>query len=273
MEGLKDVSVDKLAIVADDVGNFAEVVSNPFSAYIGNRTHAKFPYRYGWQCSDGTYIQWGDENKKGKPIRIEFNPNRCDLKELRKILTRCKYPELTRCDLTFDFDIDFSDAVFIDFRYRKSNEWRDGTGRLETHYFGCGDPMLIRVYDKAKEQKDDSGGVWWRVEAELRKSFLECYNQYNELADPFEGVCIKIPDTSQIDDFQTRAIVDYLMRNPNEIGNLSKNSRTKYKKILATIECGKVIDMSMLFEQYKPILKKILDDHLHFAKMHDLTLL
>lgn len=266
------VSVDKVSLVGDDVGNFSELMTDPLFDYVGNMTHASYPYRYCWKCADGSFIQWGDENKNVKPIRIEFNPNKVMMDKLRRVLLRVKYAELTRCDLTFDFQIDLSRALFLDMKFRKSNEWRDGTGRLETHYVGCGDPMIIRIYNKAVEQKDDTGRVWWRVEAELHRGFLETYNNGLGLADPFSGLYIKFPDVSSIDDFQTRACVEYLMRNPNELGNLSKNTRSKYKKILATLDGGKVIDMCELFKQYKPRLTKILSDSLEYARKHDVHL-
>lgn len=270
LEGLTGVSIDKMSFVADDVGNFSEFVSDPLNAYVGHKMSAKYPYRYSWKCADGTFIQWGDENKNVKAIRVEFNPNHCNLEELRKLLVRVKYAELTRCDLTFDFSIDLSKALFLDKRGRKSNQWRDGLGRLETHYIGCGDPLVIRIYNKAVEQKDDTGAVWWRVEAEMHRGLLEAYNSFNDLVNPFDGLVIGFPSVMEIEDFQTRACVDYLLRNPHEFGNLSKNTRTKYKKILATLSSGKELEMNNLFIEYKPNLKKILDTFMDFTRKHDL---
>lgn len=197
-------------------------------------------YRYTYQFVDGGILQIADPNSERNlgipPIRVEFNPGTCMRDEVVKVLRYVKKPKLTRVDIAIDyFDVDLGELVWLDLTgRRKRAEYRSALGELETLYIGSGSSeMRFRVYDKAKEQKDRSGRIWWRVEVQLRSDCIE--------GNPFEqvkAVCgwsVRGESLGLIE----RAVLDYLRRYPHEIVRLSKASRAKYRRLMReAVECS-----------------------------------
>lgn len=269
-------SVDKLTMVAYEGFGFVEFMNSWSNEYISKRITCAFPYRYLWQCADGTIIQWGNETKKVRPIRIEFNPNKCDKDSLFEVLKRLKYPELTRTDLAFDFEEELSEYLIIDGLSRKSNIWRSGSGKLETFYIGApSSDLRIRIYNKALEQ-NMKDAVWWRIEAQLRKGVLDkTYNRFGIIPNPFDGLTIQKEVMNEIKDIKKRAMAYYLMHEPNALGELSHPTRYKYKKLLADLAASKElkIDMDAIYSTHWSELKKSIDQYVGVAKSHDIILI
>lgn len=268
------VSVDNMTLVADDSGRFKSLVEDIGFDYFINGYGAKFPYHYTWECADGSIVQYADETKAVKAIRVEFNPNKCIDDRLIKVLSTLKYPKLTRLDVAFDFEEDLSEYDILDMHSRKTNEWKSGLGRLETKYIGAPtSPLRIRIYDKALEQKIENEKVWWRVEAQMRSDWLDFYNDMGILINPFDGLIIKKSCVDHIDDIRERAMVYYLLNEGKAaLSSLSKNSRAKYKKILATLPSDKEIRLSDLFESVKDNVREIINKYMFHARKNDIVL-
>jgi hypothetical protein len=270
-----DVSIDKLVIVGDDTGRFSETVSDPYNEHIEKMTGAAFPYRKSWHCVDGSFIQWSDHDKM-KPIRVEFNPSKCDGEGIERILRSMKYPKVNRVDIAYDFrDIDLSTYKFIDLISRKRNYWENGSGRLETLYIGSPNSDLrIRIYDKAKEQGVE--GDWWRIEAQLRGDFCKSINGDLGvegltlppfLPDYFQHIKIFIPSLEDLKDIkvQEKAMIHYLLTDSSRFAELSNNSKKKYKKILATLQSNEDLELSDLFAHTRA------DNMYHIQKWLDIS--
>jgi hypothetical protein len=171
---------------------------------------------------------------EGKPMRLEFNPNQYRRtggaeKYLLEITRTMNDIHLSRKDIAIDvFDHDLNDYLIIDERGRKIVEYKDSNRRLETMYFGSRESdEQLRIYNKAKEQKTTDGRIWWRIEGQMRgDSAKEMY------MNPFRKVrIVKKSDYKDIP-FKDRAILLLLQADPDSIKELSKNSRTKYKRML-----------------------------------------
>lgn len=95
------------------------------------------------------------------------------------------HPEkLTRVDFSFDYflpALDFDEDSFVS-QADKDHQHREN-GRLQTFTFGKGD-VVLRVYDKVAEIRQQSGKVWlfklwgeqesvWRIEWQCRKAALK----------------------------------------------------------------------------------------------------
>ena len=205
---VENVSIDNLTIVADDSGRFASLANDPLFSFIERWSPASFPYDKSFYCEDGSIIQY-TKREETRALRYEFNPNKIETedqqKNVERILGTMKYPEVSRVDVAFDIKgVDISQYYVLDLVGRKSNVFRDGGGKLETHYIGAPHaPLRIRIYNKAVEQ--GVKGHWWRIEAQLRGDWCKAINgTLNQngitlppsMPDFFEGVKLRIPDIS-----------------------------------------------------------------------------
>lgn len=286
---LTSVSIDRLTVVGHDVGHFSQTVNDSSFGFIKNSHFAKYPYRKQWNCFDGSVVQWSDV-REITPIRFEFNPNnivQSDENEHRqnivKILRTMKYPKVNRLDLALDFKgIDLSGLTVVDMSSRKQNEWRNGSGKRETLYIGGKTSDLkIRIYDKAVEQNDTSNGHWWRVEAQMKgdwcspmngelrvngQSFMKCKKQ---VFSPFDDVKLLFPSLESVKRIQDRAMLAYLIENPESFAELSVNTRLKYKKLLASLPTDKEFDLTSIFMPFKEKIDRELNYWLDFSSRND----
>jgi hypothetical protein len=170
----------------------------------------------------------------GKPMRLEFNPNQYrstggSEKYLLQIIKTMTDIHLSRKDIAIDiFDHDLNDYNILDGRGRKIIEYKTSTRRLETMYLGSKDSdEQIRIYDKEKEQEMENGRKWWRIEAQTRG------DSANEMfINPFRKLrIVKKSDYKNLP-IKDRALLLLLQADPDCINELSKNSRTKYKRLL-----------------------------------------
>lgn len=267
-----------MSITADVGHGFRQFLNSPYNLYIGMKQWAGYPYRYMWKCTDGTVLWWGTDNKKIKPVRVEFNPNKCDKEKLCKLLGCIKYPHMTRCDVTFDYHEKLDRYTVIDEKSRKSHDIRGRSGAIETRYVGSmSSALVVRIYNKkvqlAEEEKRTVDGVWWRVEAEIKSRVLDLtYDRNGRLSDPFEGITVKQMDLQSIEDVRQRAMAYYLLNEPGSLSELSHATRWKYKKLLAGLAGGKELGLSACFKKYAGDLLEIVNCYMDVARSHDVIL-
>jgi hypothetical protein len=105
-----------------------------------------------------------------------------------------KMESLSRVDFNFDYNlpiIDFNEDSFVSYSSKDSQYRQDGV--VQTFTFGKGD-IVLRVYDKVAEIKQQSDKVWfyllweqaenvWRIEWQVRKSILKQFGiiTFNDL--------------------------------------------------------------------------------------------
>ena len=273
------VSLDNLTIVANEASglyvNFRDLMSTevgfegPFST--------KFPYRYAWQGVDGTFIQWTD-NKRLKPVRIDFNPNKCDSEAIIRILRTLKYGELTRFDVALDFEADLSEYYIQDGNRRKQNYWLGTSGKLETKYIGTrNSDLMIRIYDKAKEQQKENENYepdiqWWRVEAQMSGRFIDVFERFKSLYNPFTDLRLFKPDYTNLD-YKDEAIVYRILNDDHTgyLGRMEKRARSKYKKIIASMKANDELNLYEIFEKEKQNLLYHIHKWLDYSKEHSVV--
>lgn len=244
------LTIDRLSIVADDAG-MDELVNS--SLIVQNRRLAAHPYRYQWDIVGGGLLQYA-MGTNVPAWRIDVNPNKSTAWE--ELLAGLKYPRVTRIDIAVDYyGYDLSGVEWLTEVPMKRNWWTGRDGKLETLYIGSPRSELrYRIYDKRKEREQDEemaaapdareGGTrepggcptrtgaapdcspWWRVEAQIR------YGEYVRYwADPFEGLQGFVGVRTDGMRWEDEATVLYLRTVPGAWGRLSKNARTKWRKI------------------------------------------
>jgi hypothetical protein len=216
---------------------------------IGGKT---IKLRFGWfKKPNGKIVKFpiglkkSDEKSKavGKPMRLEFNPNKYrktggSEKYILELIATMNDIHLSRKDIAIDiFDHDLNDYMIIDERGRKIIEYKDSSRRLETMYLGSKESEeQLRIYDKALEQgmnqKCEVTGKkpnikWWRIEGQMRGDSAKEYG-----VNPFRKVRIVKKSDYRNLPIKDRALLLLLQADPDSIKELSKNSRTKYKKML-----------------------------------------
>ena len=284
-------SLDRLTILGDDCGNFETMVNNNDFGFIKGSGLAKHPYKRSFHCVDGSIIQWTDVANM-KAIRYEFNPNnvknskeREHIQSVTQILNAMKYPKISRYDYAIDvYGVDLSKYIVVDNVGVKKNYWLSSCNRLETLYIGAPNAdTRIRIYDKAVEQKSDMPIEWWRVEVQFRdeaclsvqgKMMLNGYDVVTGkpviescppfIPNPFKAIKFIKPSYRSLKNFNEMAACKMLIEEPEMLQTLSKNSRTKYKKLLASLPTDKELDIESLFSTYS---EKILDQILRWLKI------
>lgn len=258
-----NLTVDRLTIVGNKIDyKLQKIIAG--SLLVNGRYRAQYPYDWRFELVGGGILEIGSL-KNQSDIRLDFNPNNVKTEEhknmIKELISTMKNVRITRVDPALDLkDIDINDYAIIDSLSRKYNTWHSGTGRLETYYIGAPNSDLrIRIYDKALEQGEK--GDWWRIESQLRREYAENYSLFN----PFEHVTLVRKDVnlSHIKNFKEKVFIKHLLENPDDIYNLSKNSRTKYKKILHDLarSDSTKIDFSDVYESYKNIIDKVIKDY------------
>lgn len=235
-----DVSIDNLTIIAFDAGTLSAYLRfSPYARMVGSRS---FIFSKAFKCEDGTFIEVGGENGK---VRIEFNPNKANMEEVKAVLERLKYPYLTRIDIAvdyFNYD-DFSSIEWSPKRNRKRCRYENGSGTLETLYIGSNSShKQHRIYNKMleKKEKDEAEDLraetsHWRVEVQKRFKESENIIDYEEyLQDNYFDITPyrKDVDLSYIDNVKERLMLRGLLHSPEELKALSKKTRLKYNKMI-----------------------------------------
>ena len=281
-------SLDKLTILGDDTGSFEAMINNNNFGFIKSHGTASHPYKRYFACMDGSNIQWTDIATH-KAIRYEFNPNKLNesierehRRAIASIIKTMKYPKVSRYDMAFDFyGYDFNKYIIHDKNSRKKNVWLDRSDQLETMYIGSPNADLrIRIYNKALEQKIETPLDWWRIELQFRDDACRSVqgeiimnNQTIQISpcipNLLETVRMYQPAYKQIESITERALVKLLIEEPETIRELSKNARTKYKKILSTLPSEKEIDLKNLFEIHHDKILSDIRKYLRIAERND----
>lgn len=270
------VSLDKLTILGDDCGRFEETINNNHFGFIEGDSVAAHPYKRNYYMQDGSLLQWTD-NRSHRALRYEFNPNKITTLDKERthrravvdIIRTMKYPEPSRIDIAIDIHgVDLGNYSFIDLHSRKKNYWVDGIDRLETLYIGASKSDLrVRIYDKAREQETEGEGSWWRMEAQVRGEFVKSVLERG--LNPFHGIRVAKLGWKQIENIQERAMVKLLLEDPLTIGELSKHTRRKYKKILASLPTTEEINVAGIYEDNRQKIRKDIDYWLDFANRNN----
>lgn len=262
-----NVSADNITIVGYKAQSKWQVLHDKLATgEINNnvrRIRAKFPYEWSYIVSNSIFVQ--ESNAKDRTnVRIEFNPNNIDEQEeklLFNYLSCIKYAKLSRLDIAIDLgNIDINDLDIVDPNNRKHHVYYDKKGKIESYYIGTrNSDLFFRIYDKALEQNSKMRKVkkeyknWWRIEAQLSGDFL-AHADYKQMKIPNVFDTIKLYKKENIlkdiTDIRERAMLHYLIEHPNELAELNKNTRTKYKKKIADLKSAtqKEIKLSEIFK-------------------------
>ncbi|SDZ45584.1 replication initiation factor domain-containing protein [Bacillus sp. 166amftsu] len=234
-----DISIDRLTLVGYDTGMIESYLKySEYISFIGFSRN--YGFRHSYQGLKGELLEIGEKGK----IRLDFNPNNANMREVENIVSRLKYPYLTRLDVAVDyFGIDLSEVEWTSPKRRKQNLWLNQEGQPETLYIGApSSERRYRIYNKKlerleKKEESDSRAVngHWRVEVQQR--FKESNNILDTVdyfaADLFDiRPYRKVVNLDHIDKPMERIIIAGLIERPSELKNLSKNARGKYKKMI-----------------------------------------
>jgi len=189
------------------------------------------------------HLAWLEENKfKQYDWRLDFNPNHIsefERLEIAKVIQKLDNPHFSRLDIAFDV---FNDPQAMNYRVYRWNvkemmieTYKGRQKRVETIYWGARkSEEQIRLYDKYREQtakqKEIPAGVtdWARLELQLRGKRPEEWLEATEkMLDQF-----KVSDFTKVDDYKIRSVLIALDLGLVNWDELSKDTRTKYRKMI-----------------------------------------
>lgn len=270
-----DVSIDNLTIMAHETPGFTNYIEQSPNI-IRSGFASNFRFRYAYMGLDGSLIEHADGGK----VRVEFNPNKANMREIESLMECLKYPYLTRMDIAIDyFGIDLSEYEWRSAKRRKRNYWEDSAGKLETLYIGApASSRRYRIYNKLVERQEKDGvqdpradNGHWRVEVQQRYTERETamYDPpdyfLNDLFDIYP--CRKGIDLSAIEGgARERAMIRGILEEPTLLAEFSKNVRPKYAKLIEQLkQRGRVkeIDPAIIYEKEKDHLASQLSDLLN----------
>lgn len=237
-----DFSIDKLTVLGTlkckeyyfNLIDFAYTYPIPFFEKV---IDTQF-FTKSWRITDFGFLQIDITTLK---FRLEFNPNKITSQLQRKLLNTLlsyiKDVHFSRIDLAIDlYNYNLYDYNIVDLNPRKKAYYYDRTGKLETCYFGSmSSNKFIRIYNKGVEQKvkDKNFNIevdWWRVELQLRDTYIDTY--LTGFKDFLDGILIFKYYSVENLSFTDKACLDYLLKDISRLGLLSKNARTRYKRII-----------------------------------------
>ena len=210
-------------------------------------------------------------------IRVEFNPNELSEEEIQFIqfifLDNMRNKDFSRIDLAFDVPADLQTYFIMSDKNVKKTVFYGRDDKPETKYFGVRDSdRYIRIYNKKKQLRDVKEEEiqhdhLWRIEFELKRSMT---NKWDKC---FDDLHILQPDYDSIDDFEERAKIYYLINEQSAWGQISKNTKTKYRKKIKQLSAVNMSDdlREVLNEQHQKLseeLKKYIAIS-HHDKMYD----
>lgn len=254
------LTIDKLVILGRASEFLERWLSKNTTTEVESRNSAKWPYRWNYHMVDGSLLQVG-ENKPGErpKIRFEFNPNKAihsyeydgkfSMGIVESVLTKIRFDRVSRIDIAIDYYGDLRSVRWSEPGGRKRRPIYSGSGELETLYIGSRESELMwRIYNKAKEQKNDSKGHWWRVEAEIKFSKGSGLHPWY---DPFVGLEGRLGHELLGLSWEEMAKVEFLENHPEVWGTLNGRTRKKYRELMGRI--GEEIDPqpSLIWENEK----------------------
>lgn len=237
-----DFSIDKLTVLGTlkckeyyfNLIDFAYTYPIPFFEKV---IDTQF-FTKSWKITNFGFLQIDITTLK---FRLEFNPNKItsqlQKKLLNVLLSYIKDVHFSRIDLAIDlYNYNLYDYNIVDLNARKKAYYYDRTGKLETCYFGSmSSNKFIRIYNKGVEQKvkDKNFNIdvdWWRVELQLRDTYIDTY--LTGFKDFLDGILIFKYYSVENLSFSDKACLDYILKDISRLGLLSKNARTRYKRII-----------------------------------------
>lgn len=236
-------SIDRLTIMAelssiDGFYHIYEFLPKLENCYICRHTDTTM-FEFSYNIDGMGFVQIDRVNKK---MRIDFNPNHMTLdgkKILNFLLSFTSNIHYSRLDLAIDlFNYGISNYNIIDIGNRKSAYFYDRVGKLETMYSGSTKSnKYIRIYNKAIEQKLE-GIDWWRFEIQLRDVYIDKY--LNEVNEFYKDILVY--QYNCVTDYSTEenAMIEFLLKDTSRFNLLSKNSRSKYKKIIRELQLSSI---------------------------------
>lgn len=195
-----------------------------------------------------------------RPFRIEFNPNKLrniDKQILDTIIPCLEDIAISRADLAFDlFEVDCCEFILEKRGHPTSTkEFRSNTGKLETKYLGASrSEKQIRLYNKKVEQLENGTDSdkeyakqfqhWWRLEFQLRSRSVE---------DIFEVINTIIFKPFNFDNLavESQIYLSAMVYDKNVWRKVSKNTKTKYKKLLETYKTSDIDYLGLMKELLK----------------------
>lgn len=233
-------SVDRLTIMSTlkDINSFYHIykfVSSLEYAYFCRHADSTM-FEFSYNIEGLGYLQIDRVNSK---MRIDFNPNKISLegKELLSfLLSFSKDIHYSRLDLAMDlYNYNIHTYNIVDIGNRKSAYFYDRVGKLETMYSGSmKSNKYIRIYNKAVEQKLKDKIDWWRFEIQLRDVYIDKY--LTEISDFYKDILVYQYNCYDERTTEENAMIDYLLRDTSRFTLLSKNTRSKYKKIIKELK-------------------------------------
>jgi len=198
-------------------------------------------------------------------MRVEFNPNKLSHEEMiwlkQNIIDYMEDDGFTRLDLAFDFEDDLSDYYAMTDKAVKKTIFYGRNGKPETKYFGVRDSdRFIRIYNKNQERKDNAdvevmSEHLWRIEVELKRDMVDCWD------DCFNDLHILKPAWTTLEKINEQAMVYTLLHEESMWGKLSKNTKTKFKKLIKEIS---PIDLTELMKSTLKAKEKQLQKQIDF---------
>lgn len=229
-----DFAEDGSEIIRDFDDVFEKLCQKGHAEEVGNGWAIKDKYNENIAYAE---ILKYDENK----ARIDFNPNRLgnfledDLKAFfKKLLIN---PHFSRADVACDL-INIPDEAITQYTIVapvKSVLYHDKVGKLETAYWGSrSSERQVRLYNKYVEQSrkgqfiQEEIKTWWRLEMQLRRDKASNWiNIVRETLSEFKSPLF-FPTDMKVTD---KIMLIGLLSDESLWAELSKNSRTKYKKL------------------------------------------
>lgn len=280
------ISIDRLTFLGDvsETANLEVFLAN--SEYVKKTGFSQYPYRNYVAFIDGSILQLAEtgtvRSGKVQGLRYEFNPNNTLFEPIHiNVLKHFKHARVSRIDIAMDvFDVDMSSWHWSDKKSRKQTHYLDGLGKRETTYVGGKDADLkIRIYNKAIEQKVKGltceHDMWWRVEVELHRDVADSYRRLSLNGqvniNPFEDVTpVQNKDFGHLD-IKDRAMIAYLLQHPDGFSELSKNTRSKYKKLMKEHAAVNEVDLKTLWNEKSSELGSELHSWYKITDIFELT--
>lgn len=246
-------SIDRLTFCGNETFNTEQYLQDDIG--VKRTGFAKYPYRDAFYMVDGSILQIAEKecvrSGKIKPLRYEFNPNNKIFEKVHfRNLKALKDAHCTRVDIALDvYDIDMSRWRWIDSKGRPQRHFKSGNGEFETTYIGGShSDVIIRIYNKALEQKEKDS-TWWRVEVQLRGETADLFMQGGNNFNPFRNITPVTDGHFPELEIKKRAMVNYLLEHPSGFSELSKTTRAEYKKILRAIASWETIDFYRVWQE------------------------
>lgn len=268
VHSIQKISFDRMTLIGDLPLDRAEDMAE----FLGNHPYVdlweKMNNRFkGKALNEKVYIEhdrlkadaWNRRN-----FRIEFNPNNLSDDELfwikENLSSVLENVGFTRLDLAFDFEEDLSDYFVMGDNALKKTVFYGRDGKAETKYFGVKDSdRFIRIYNKKQERKDNADieidlENYWRFEIELKSKRVD------EWKDCFKDMHVLKPDWTTVENLNEQAMIYLLLHEENKWGQLSRNTKYKYRKMIKEISPIDLTDlMSECLKKEVSRLQKELD--------------